>query len=290
MVRITRGDGPDGRQTDRPDRSRGTDSGRDGRVTARAADARRADQPGRDERAQRPLLHDQGSGAAADPPRPLRLLHARTTSRGSSWSRSCRATASRSPRSRSTSPTSRATPPPSDIALQRAMLAPWQHEAPIEMSRSELDKRAGRKLADDDLVTLAALGVVLRNKRGRYQVAVSQLSIGLGPARPRLPDRGGAGRRRRVRRARPADRPGALRRVPDQGVAGLQGVRGVARAGARGRRAAQAAVDLQPGRRPTSPPWTRPSARASPSAPAEPGHFSGHSSGWVSGRVGWSVG
>ncbi len=48
------------------------------------------------------------------------------------------------------------------------------------MTRSELDKRAGRKLTDDDLVTLAALGVVLRNKRGRYQVAVSQLSIGLG--------------------------------------------------------------------------------------------------------------
>ncbi len=64
-------------QTDRPDRTRGTDCGRDRRVTARAADARRADQPGRDECAQRPLLHDQGSGAAADPPGPLRLLHAR---------------------------------------------------------------------------------------------------------------------------------------------------------------------------------------------------------------------
>ena len=32
---------------------------------------------------------------------------------------------------------------PEDIALQRAMLAPWQHQAPIEMTRSELDKRAG---------------------------------------------------------------------------------------------------------------------------------------------------
>ena len=69
---------------------------------------------------------------------------------------------------------------PEDIALQRTMLAPWQHEAPIEMSRAELDKRAGRTLTDEDLTTLSALGVVFRGKRGRFQVAVSQLSVGLG--------------------------------------------------------------------------------------------------------------
>ena len=69
---------------------------------------------------------------------------------------------------------------PEDIALQRTMLAPWQHEAPIEMTRAELDKRAGRRLTDEDLTTLSALGVVFRSKRGRYQVAVSQLSLGLG--------------------------------------------------------------------------------------------------------------
>ena len=49
---------------------------------------------------------------------------------------------------------------PEDIALHRTMLAPWQHENPIEMSRAELDKRAGRPLTDDDLATLTALGVV----------------------------------------------------------------------------------------------------------------------------------
>ncbi|MBB6628068.1 MerR family transcriptional regulator [Nocardioides sp. KIGAM211] len=69
---------------------------------------------------------------------------------------------------------------PEDIALQRAMLAPWQHEAPIEMSRADLDKRAGRPLTDEDLTTLAALGVVFPVRRGRFQVAVSQLSVGLG--------------------------------------------------------------------------------------------------------------
>jgi DNA-binding transcriptional MerR regulator len=69
---------------------------------------------------------------------------------------------------------------PEDIALHRAMLAPWQAEAPVEMSRSELDRRTNRKLSDDDLATLAALGIALRTKRGRYQVAASQLSVGLG--------------------------------------------------------------------------------------------------------------
>jgi DNA-binding transcriptional MerR regulator len=69
---------------------------------------------------------------------------------------------------------------PEDIALHRTMLAPWQIEMPIEMTRSELDKRTGRSLTDDDLATLAALGIVLRNKRGRYQVALSQLGVGVG--------------------------------------------------------------------------------------------------------------
>lgn len=69
---------------------------------------------------------------------------------------------------------------PEDIALHRTMLTPWQSEAPEEMSRSELDRRTNRRLSDDDLATLSALGIALRTKRGRYQVAVSQLTVGLG--------------------------------------------------------------------------------------------------------------
>lgn len=69
---------------------------------------------------------------------------------------------------------------PEDIALQRAMLAPWQHEAPIEMSRTDLDRRAGRVLTEEDLTTLTALGVLFGVRRGRFQVAVSQLSVALG--------------------------------------------------------------------------------------------------------------
>jgi DNA-binding transcriptional MerR regulator len=69
---------------------------------------------------------------------------------------------------------------PEDVALHRAMLAPWQADTAVELSRAELEQRAGRSLTDDDLATLAALGIVLRTKRGRWEVAVSQLSVGLG--------------------------------------------------------------------------------------------------------------
>jgi len=69
---------------------------------------------------------------------------------------------------------------PQDIALHRTMLAPWQADLPLEMSRAELDSRAGRTLTDEDLTTLAALGIVFPARRGRYEVAVSQLSVGLG--------------------------------------------------------------------------------------------------------------
>src|SRR5688572_9708299 len=55
----------------------GARHGGERRGPARAVHARRADQPGGDERAQRALLHHQGPRPAADPARPLRLLHPR---------------------------------------------------------------------------------------------------------------------------------------------------------------------------------------------------------------------
>lgn len=69
---------------------------------------------------------------------------------------------------------------PEDIALHRTMLAPWQADAPAELTRTEFDRRTGRTLSDEDLATLAALGIAFRNKRGRYEVSMSQLPVGLG--------------------------------------------------------------------------------------------------------------
>ena len=68
---------------------------------------------------------------------------------------------------------------PETIALHRTLLAPWMAELPETLSRRELSKRAGRRLSDDDLDTLHALGIVFPTKQGRFQVAIAHLSVGV---------------------------------------------------------------------------------------------------------------
>jgi DNA-binding transcriptional MerR regulator len=69
---------------------------------------------------------------------------------------------------------------PEDIALHRAMLAPWMADSWEELTRAELELRAGRPLLADDLHTLAALGVLKPAGRGRFRASMSQLGVGLG--------------------------------------------------------------------------------------------------------------
>jgi DNA-binding transcriptional MerR regulator len=69
---------------------------------------------------------------------------------------------------------------PEDIALHRAMLAPWMADSWVEMTRAALEQRAGRALSTADLETLTALGVVSPAGRGRIRVSMSQLGVGLG--------------------------------------------------------------------------------------------------------------
>ncbi len=73
-----------------------------------------------------------------------------------------------------------ATATPEDIALHRAMLAPWHAQLHVSMTRTQLKRRAGRDLSDDDIEALVALGVLEIGGRHRYDVAVSQLSVGVG--------------------------------------------------------------------------------------------------------------
>lgn len=47
-----------------------------------------------------------------------------------------------------------------ELALQRALLTPWVPEQLEEVDRAELERRAGRSLADADLALLSDLGVV----------------------------------------------------------------------------------------------------------------------------------
>ncbi len=52
---------------------------------------------------------------------------------------------------------------PEDLALHRALLAPWLPEEPETVNRAELDVRAGRTLDDDELARLVTLGVIRRD-------------------------------------------------------------------------------------------------------------------------------
>lgn len=69
---------------------------------------------------------------------------------------------------------------PADIALRRTMLAPWQSDRPVRMTRLELETRADRGLGEDELTMLRTLGVVAARSDGAYDVALAQLSVALG--------------------------------------------------------------------------------------------------------------
>ncbi|HEX4248896.1 MAG TPA: MerR family transcriptional regulator [Pseudonocardia sp.] len=53
-----------------------------------------------------------------------------------------------------------------DLVLQRALLAPWVPEKLECISRTELDRRAGRTLTDEEIASLEALGVLERRREG----------------------------------------------------------------------------------------------------------------------------
>lgn len=67
---------------------------------------------------------------------------------------------------------------PEDVALQRTMLAPWSSDGPVELSREELESRAGRALSHDDLATLEAMGVAMP-EGDRYRVSPTHLGVAL---------------------------------------------------------------------------------------------------------------
>ena len=66
-----------------------------------------------------------------------------------------------------------------DIALQRTMMAPWASAPAEEVSRADLDDRAGRSLSDDEIDTLIAFGVVIPGPEGGYGIVSTHFTIGL---------------------------------------------------------------------------------------------------------------
>ncbi|GGK87442.1 transcriptional regulator [Streptomyces flaveus] len=67
-----------------------------------------------------------------------------------------------------------------DLAIHRAVVASWAPESTEEMSRAELERRAGRPLGEEDLDRLAAMNVVVRTSDAQaYQVDPGLLRLGL---------------------------------------------------------------------------------------------------------------
>jgi DNA-binding transcriptional MerR regulator len=64
------------------------------------------------------------------------------------------------------------------LAFQRAMLTSWSPQPPEELTRRQLEEKAGRRLSADDLRLLVVLGAV--EKRGKSYVALPHLDVGLG--------------------------------------------------------------------------------------------------------------
>lgn len=67
-----------------------------------------------------------------------------------------------------------------DLALHRALLTPWTHERGEDLDRAALDERAGRKLDDELVDRLVALGIVERLDDANYRLTSSaMLDVGL---------------------------------------------------------------------------------------------------------------
>lgn len=68
---------------------------------------------------------------------------------------------------------------PHDLAIHRAVVASWAPDLVERVTREELQRRAGRVLADDDVERLTAMGVVGRDG-DVYRVDLGLLRLGVG--------------------------------------------------------------------------------------------------------------
>jgi DNA-binding transcriptional MerR regulator len=68
---------------------------------------------------------------------------------------------------------------PGDLALHRALLAPWAPERSETLDRTALQTRAGRTLDDDALDFLVAIGTVEVLADGSYRTTASLLAMGI---------------------------------------------------------------------------------------------------------------
>ncbi|MDT9694876.1 MerR family transcriptional regulator [Streptomyces sp. P17] len=67
---------------------------------------------------------------------------------------------------------------PDDLAIHRAVVASWAPDAVETVTRAELERRAGRELADEDVERLSAMGVI-RADGEAFRVDVGLLRLGV---------------------------------------------------------------------------------------------------------------
>ncbi|MGW1808332.1 MerR family transcriptional regulator [Streptomyces sp. NPDC002078] len=68
---------------------------------------------------------------------------------------------------------------PHDLAIHRAVVASWAPDAVDTVSREELERRAGRPLAAEDVERLAAMNVVMAAEGGTFRVDSGLLRLGV---------------------------------------------------------------------------------------------------------------
>ncbi|TLS47928.1 MerR family transcriptional regulator [Streptomyces montanus] len=67
-----------------------------------------------------------------------------------------------------------------DLAIHRAVVASWAPDSAEELSRAELERRAGRPLSEEDLERLAAMNVLARTEdAGAFRVDPGLLRLGV---------------------------------------------------------------------------------------------------------------
>ncbi|MGH3938543.1 MAG: MerR family transcriptional regulator [Pseudonocardiaceae bacterium] len=66
---------------------------------------------------------------------------------------------------------------PEDLALHRALLAPWLPEEPENVDRAALDERAGRPITENELRRLVQLGVIRERPPGELQLTSAEMLV-----------------------------------------------------------------------------------------------------------------
>lgn len=66
-----------------------------------------------------------------------------------------------------------------DVEVFHALLTPWVATVPEELTRAQLDTAAGRRVDDETLADLVAVGVLQRTEHGRVRTRPGDLALGL---------------------------------------------------------------------------------------------------------------